>query len=101
MPLYYFDIDDGNRLYPDDEGLELPDDEAAREEARNAIGEMAAEYIPGEGSRKTLSMRVRNANGVALLELSVVFTLREPEIDGEPRHQADHSTTAGDQQHTH
>ena len=82
MPLYYFDMHDGKRLHQDDEGLELRDDEAARVEARKAIGEIAADDIPGEGSRKGLTIQVRKADGTELLQLSIVFTLQLRGMDG-------------------
>lgn len=79
MPIYYFDTHDGNRLYRDEEGSELRDDEAARVEARKAIGEMAAEDITGEGSRKTITVLVRRADGSEVAQLSIVFTLESLE----------------------
>jgi hypothetical protein len=93
MPRYYFDTHDGNRLHEDHEGLELRDDEAARVEARKAIGEIAADDIPGEGSRKSMSIQVRKADGTELLQLSIVFTLQlrngagneAPFLDESPR----------------
>jgi hypothetical protein len=86
MPTYYFDTNDGKRLYRDEHGLELQDDEAARDEARKAIGELTAEFIPEEGPTHAITMSVRNAEGGGLLELSVVFTLKLPGVEGSSIH---------------
>ncbi|WP_442870023.1 DUF6894 family protein, partial [Bradyrhizobium sp. CCBAU 45389] len=39
MTRYYFDIRDGQDLYPDEEGLELADQKAAEIEAARALGD--------------------------------------------------------------
>jgi hypothetical protein len=46
MPYYFFDTDDGNTLFRDEVGLELADDQAARDQGSMAIGELAREFIP-------------------------------------------------------
>ena len=40
MPMYYFHTRRGDELITDDVGLNLPDHEAAKNEARRAAGEM-------------------------------------------------------------
>lgn len=61
MPLYYFDTDDGTKLYRDDIGTELADDQAARDEGTRALAEMARDYIPKtDKPQKNISMWVRN-----------------------------------------
>jgi hypothetical protein len=41
MPLYYLHIRNGNKLEVDPDGTELPDMDAAFEEAREFVGEVA------------------------------------------------------------
>jgi hypothetical protein len=41
MPRYYFDIRDGEDLYPDEEGLDLPDLRSAEVEAATSLAMMA------------------------------------------------------------
>jgi hypothetical protein len=43
MPRYFFNITQGKLPRPSDEGMELPNDEAAWEEATTACGEMIKE----------------------------------------------------------
>jgi hypothetical protein len=50
MPRYYFHTRNGERLETDEVGLELDDEEAAKDEARRAAGEMLRDGTihPGE-----------------------------------------------------
>ncbi len=78
MPYYYFDTDDGTKLYRDDIGTELADDQAARDEGTIALAEMAKDYIPKTGSpQKNISMWVRNEAGEAVLQLSISFAVQK------------------------
>jgi hypothetical protein len=68
MPRYYFDLLDGNDLYPDDEGLELPSIEAARQEAAHSLADLlrdAAHGGTGQAVRQ-MSVEVRNEVGLVL-----------------------------------
>jgi hypothetical protein len=76
MPLYYFDTDDGKTLFRDEFGLDLPDDQAARDQGSVAIGELAKEFIPGGDPQKNVTMWVRNADGEAVLQLSLSFAVK-------------------------
>jgi hypothetical protein len=76
MPLYFFDTDDGSTLFRDEEGTELADDQAARDEGSRAITEIAREYIPGDAPQKNITMWVRSENGTALLQMSVTFAVQ-------------------------
>lgn len=48
MPLYFFDTRDNDKLIRDDEGLELPDVQAATKEASRSLVELAQEVLPGK-----------------------------------------------------
>ena len=45
MKRYYFDMQDGDGFAPDEEGLELPDIEAAQEEAALSLADMARDAV--------------------------------------------------------
>jgi hypothetical protein len=76
MPQYFFDTDDGKTLFRDEVGLELADDQAARDQGAIAISELAREFIPGGDPQKNITMWVRNASGEAVLQLSLSFAVR-------------------------
>ena len=62
MPRYFFEIDDGELHTTDEEGLELPDLKAARDEAMGVLPEIA-QGIPPEGDRRDLAAVVRSESG--------------------------------------
>ena len=51
MPLYFFQLNFGSRVLPDDEGVELRDRAAAREEAFAIIRELTHRTTEGNGRR--------------------------------------------------
>ena len=59
MPRYFFEIDDGELHTTDEEGLELPDLKAARDEALGVLPEIA-QGMPPEGDRQDLTAVVRD-----------------------------------------
>jgi hypothetical protein len=58
----FFDIDDGNHLTTDSDGVELAGPEAARIEALRALPEMALGVLP-DGNVRTLVATVRTVDG--------------------------------------
>ena len=48
MPVFYFDIRDGDSFTPDDTGFVLRDLEAAQKEAATALAEMARDVVQHE-----------------------------------------------------
>ena len=69
MSRYFFDTDDGDYRAQDDEGMELPDAEAARVAAVDALPDMARDKLP-DGDRRTFSVQVRDEGG------TVIYTAR-------------------------
>ena len=59
MARYFFEIDDGELHTTDEEGLELPDLKAARDEAMGVLPEIA-HGTPPEGDRQDLTAVVRD-----------------------------------------
>jgi hypothetical protein len=76
MPRYFFDTDDGVTQFRDEIGLDLQDDQAARNEASRALAQLAQEYVPSEVPQKNITMWVRTADGKPLLQLSLTFAVQ-------------------------
>ena len=72
MPRYYFDTRDGAGFVRDWEGLEFPDDDAARDEAAKALGCMARDALQRASSRM-LSIEVRDHRKEPLLAARLTF----------------------------
>jgi hypothetical protein len=62
MPRYFIDTDDNHTLVIDDEGEELPDDNAARRSALAALPDMARDKMP-DGDHRTFCASARNVTG--------------------------------------
>ncbi|MGX4804856.1 DUF6894 family protein [Bradyrhizobium guangdongense] len=65
MPKYFFDLQDPSGRIVDDEGTELPSLDAARNEARQTIGE-AARSLMARGADGRIVVQVRDQNGLLL-----------------------------------
>lgn len=77
MPLYYFDTDNGTKTYRDDIGSELPDEQAARDEATSVLMEMAKYYLPGRPDpQRNVSIWVRDSDGRPILHLTLTFAVK-------------------------
>lgn len=77
MPRYFFDTDDGRLAVRDDEGLQFPDDQAARDEASRAMADLAKDYLPGGEAQKNITMWVRNERGEPVLQLALSFAVTQ------------------------
>jgi hypothetical protein len=60
MPRVFFDIDDGEALTADREGLDLDDLEAAKEEAKKTLPEIVKDEMP-DGDRRDFTIDVRRS----------------------------------------
>ena len=76
MARYYFDISLNEQLRPDEEGLDLPDDPAARHEAVLTLAQMAAEEIPRDG-RLVLAVGVADQHRRPLFRAQITFEMTE------------------------
>jgi hypothetical protein len=77
MPRYYFDIADGPESSRDEEGLELPNLEAARTQALATLGEIARDEFP-DGDRRDFSISIRDGGGQALLIAKLALRVERP-----------------------
>ncbi|MGI3903935.1 MAG: DUF6894 family protein [Janthinobacterium lividum] len=72
MPLYFIDAHDGDFPHCDEEGIELPDDAAARHYALDALPDMARDRIP-DGDQHTFTATARDACGNVVYVATLVL----------------------------
>jgi len=70
MPRFYFDTSDNDRQVRDEDGLDLPDELSARNEAIKVLPGMAADGLP-DGPEHLFRVSVRDANGEYIFEASL------------------------------
>ncbi|TIT17708.1 MAG: hypothetical protein E5W81_26665 [Mesorhizobium sp.] len=73
MPRYFFDFADANDVYPDDQGTDLPDVEAAKVEAAKALAAIVKDKA--DGSDRSFAMIVRTETGEVLLHARIKFEI--------------------------
>ncbi len=73
MPRFFFDLDDGDRLFRDGKGCDLHDLCVAREEAIAVLPDIVRAMVTG-GDRKTLTSSIRDDAGKIVfgVKISVV-----------------------------
>lgn len=71
MMRYYFDIRDGEALYPDEEGIELHDQMSAEVEAAISLADMARDLSPLD-ERHNMAVEVRTSAG-PLFQAAFIF----------------------------
>jgi hypothetical protein len=70
VPRFYFDIHDGERFTPDDEGLVLPDAQAARDRAVSTLPDIARDVMP-DGAKRDFVVTMRDESGTAIFRASL------------------------------
>jgi hypothetical protein len=80
MPRFYFDVREGVRFAPDEEGLEFPDVAAEREAATTAA-EIGRDLLP-KGAARAVTVEVRNKHGQRIITATVTLALDR--VDPEP-----------------
>lgn len=73
MPRFFFPCWDGDRLIPDDEGLDFEDLGQARAAAVVSLGEMARDSLPRENAYRLLRVQVTDGGEKPLVELRLTF----------------------------
>jgi hypothetical protein len=76
MPTFFFDIDDGDEVHQDPEGIEFDDVLGACEHAEFFLVQAARELIPGTGSPRRVEIKVRDAGQADVLIASVYIEVR-------------------------
>lgn len=72
MPRYYFDVRDGEELFVDDDGMELPDMDTAIGEARRALADMVRDSLRSAGP-ESVSIAIRDgAEGPVILSVNLL-----------------------------
>ncbi|TNC05117.1 hypothetical protein FF100_36125 [Methylobacterium terricola] len=73
MARYFIDTDDDDLAIRDDEGIEFPDIQAARDAAHMALPDMARQKMP-DGDRRTFKVSVRDSHNNVLYIATLVFS---------------------------
>ena len=74
MPRFYFDVREGARFVPDDEGLEFPGLDAAEREAAEAVASIGRDLLP-KGDACEVTIEVRNEHRQRVLSVTVAMHL--------------------------
>ncbi len=74
MPLYYFDVREDVRFVPDDEGMELPDLDAAETEAAEAAALITRDAIRKRTAR-SVTVEVRDDEGQRVITVVVALAI--------------------------
>ena len=78
MPRYYFDVD-GENQDVDIDGVELPDENAARAEAISDLYAPAREMLPQAG-RWQIALSVRDEGGTVVIEEALSVTVERRKL---------------------
>lgn len=76
MPRYFFDTSDGERFFPDDEGMGLESIEAAKAEGQKALPDMAKDKLP-DGNFRSFVISVRDEGGQVVLRMALSLVVEE------------------------
>jgi hypothetical protein len=75
MPRYYFDIDDGSTIIPDEFGTDLPDDYSASKEGARALAEITNDLIRRD-PQPSMTLWIRNESGQLVRQVTLSFAVR-------------------------
>ena len=79
MPRFYFDVREGARFVPDDEGLEFASLEAAEHEAACTAAEIGRDRLPtGDACEITVEVRNEHRQRVLTIKVSMEVDRVEP-----------------------
>jgi hypothetical protein len=81
VPIYYFDVREGTRFSPDDEGLDYPDLHAAERVAAETAASIGRDVLPRSDVRD-VTVEVRNEHKQRVLTVTV--TMQTERVDPEP-----------------
>ena len=75
MPRFYFDVHEGARFIPDDEGLELANLDRAEREAAKAAAEIGRDRLPS-GDAREITIEVRDEHHRMVLAVMVSMHIK-------------------------
>jgi hypothetical protein len=81
LPRFYFDIREGARFSPDDEGLDYPDLDTAERMAAESAASIARDELPGSDARD-VTVEVRNEHKQRIITVTV--TMKTERVSPEP-----------------
>lgn len=71
MPRYFFDVQDGEGVFVDETGMDLPDMETAIREARRALADMMRDNLRDQAAQALLICIRDDADGQVVLTVSL------------------------------
>ena len=74
MPRFYFDVREGAKFVPDDEGMEFPDLDAAEREAAVSAASIGRDLLP-KGDAREVTIEVRDEHRQRVLTVTVSMHL--------------------------
>jgi head-tail adaptor len=83
MPRFYFDVREGARFIPDDEGLEFDSFEAAEREAAETAAEIGRDRLP-TGDTREITIEMRNEHRQRVLTVKVLMDIDRVEPPPQP-----------------
>ncbi len=81
MPRFYFDVREGARFIPDEQGLEFASLDAAEQEAATTAAEIGRDRLP-TGDAREITVEVRNEHRQRVLTATVSLEIHR--VDPEP-----------------
>ena len=70
MPRFFFDVREGTRFAPDEDGLEFPDLNAAEREAAESAAAIGRDLLP-KGDAREVTIEVKNEHHQRVLTVMV------------------------------
>ncbi len=83
MSRFYFDVREGARFTPDDEGLEFASLDAAEREAATAAAEIGRDRLP-KGDAREVTVELRNEHRQRVLTVTVSMEINRVDPEPEP-----------------
>ena len=78
MPRFYFDVREGTRFLPDNEGLKFPDLDAAEREAAEAAAGIGRDRLP-KGDAREVTVEVLNEHRQRVITVTVSMIVHRVE----------------------
>ncbi len=83
MPQFYFDVREGQKFIPDEEGLEFDSFDAAEYEAARTAAEIGRDRLP-KGDAREVTVEIRNEHRQRVLTVTVSMEVHRVDPAPEP-----------------